>query len=1072
MMPSDHGSANQPNQPDQPAQPSFPAVIEFLTGPLRGRLYTIEQATTSIGRDPANDVAVPDDPKVSRRHARLIWQKPVWHIENSSQSSFIRVDGRITQESPLSDGTTVHLGDDSSFIFRLPARKATPQDPDIVTAQRPDVVVPTHHNERASASEGYREPQHVGPLVAVDERAPTSGRPKTHPDETQLASLSMLGMPSLEVTSTANGEKRVHLLTAAVTNIGRDASNDIVIPDRIISGQHLRVVRHGASFVLIHPCPERPRTLNGLLYQGRKIRGDESFTKPLANGDIFRIGDDDGALVTLTYRDGSAAPSPALPPVAPIKLDAAEFTIGRAATNTVVLNHQQVSSHHARLTREGAAYRISDLHSTNHVYVNGEVIGQSGTLLKTGDEIRIGPYRFVHEKHQLSQYDESTFTRIDALGLQSYGVNRVTLLDDITLTIPPRAFVALVGGSGAGKSTLLDALNGLRPAQQGRVFYNGQDYYANLAAFSSQLGYVPQDDIVHRDLTVERALYYVARMRLPSDYSDEQIQQRIGEVLEEVELTGRRTLLVRKLSGGQRKRVSIALELLANPGVFFLDEPTSGLDPGLDRKMMTLLRRLADRGHTVVLVTHATNNINACDYVCFLCAGGRLAYFGPPEQAKSYFGKTDFAEIYSSLEPTEEQPHIPEAAEARFRASPEYQQYVAGPLQQGPPAATATFAALGAAVPARERVSSSAGGGVAAPKRAERRRWAGWERGWRQFRLLSLRYLELLINDRVNLLILLFQAPVIAVMLVLMLRFEIGAGIFSADTLVQCRTQLITANGVLTLPQAQHAELIGCQQVRTFLQHTTSGQAFAHQNGGTSQALQAFIVPGLGADAQKALFIMAFATILFGCINGAREFVKEAAIYRRERAVNLGILPYMFSKIAVLGLLCLFQSAVLTGIVELGEPLHQGIMLSPVAETYITLALTSLAGLMIGLTISAVAPNTDRAISIVPLVLLPQVIFSGAIIPLKDWGTQILATVFPARWAMAALGSSIGLHAETVGGDRLFGNDYSYHATLFSIYSQADAVHRLLLSWGALLALSVILMVCIGVSLKRKDTQS
>jgi ABC transport system ATP-binding/permease protein len=181
---------------------------------------------------------------------------------------------------------------------------------------------------------------------------------------------------------------------------------------------------------------------------------------------------------------------------------------------------------------------------------------------------------------------------------------------------------------------------------------------------------------------VERALYYAARLRLPSDFTREQITWRINEVLEDVEMTDRRALLVSKLSGGQRKRVSIALELLANPGVFFLDEPTSGLDPGLDRKMMTLLRRLADRGRTIILVTHATNNINACDFVCFLAQGGRLAYFGPPNEAKAYFDKTDFAEIYSALEPIKEHPDIPEQAEARFLASLDHLQHVAEPLEE------------------------------------------------------------------------------------------------------------------------------------------------------------------------------------------------------------------------------------------------------------------------------------------------------------------------------------------------------------------------------------------------------
>src|SRR6266699_965028 len=436
-----------------------------------------------------------------------------------------------------------------------------------------------------------------------------------------------------------------------------------------------------------------------------------------------------------------------LPPMRPIKLGDAEVTIGRVAENTVVLAHPQVSAHHARLVREGGSYRIFDQNSTNHVYVNAQLV--TNALLKMGDEIRIGPYKLIFESTQLTQYDESNYIRIDALNLKKYGNNHVTLLNNISLSIPPRTFVALVGGSGAGKSMLMDALSGLRPAHQGSVLYNGQDYYRNLAAFSSQLGYVPQDDIVHRDLTVERALYYAARMRLPGDFTNEQIQQRINEVLEDVEMTDRRDLLVKKLSGGQRKRVSIALELLANPSLFFLDEPTSGLDPGLDLKMMFLLRKLADKGHTILLVTHATNNINVCDYVCFLAPGGRLAYFGPPEKAKSYFGKTEFAQIYNSLEPTKENPNLLEEAEARFKLSPDYQAYVSKPLQDAPAGANGASGAGGQPV-AKESKK---------PKRGN---------PLKQFLLLSTRHMELLRNNMGNLLILLLEAPLIAVLLMVL----------------------------------------------------------------------------------------------------------------------------------------------------------------------------------------------------------------------------------------------------------------------------------------------------------------
>jgi ABC transport system ATP-binding/permease protein len=1015
--------------------------IQFISGPMAGRSILLDKPIMTIGRDLGNDIVIKSDLQVSRQHARILWSRGVWRIENLSHGAPMLVNGQAENAAILLSGMTIMLGETTSFVVQAPdsKRAAIDMSTPTVTADSGSELADTRQAELVTAP-----PSRPLADATTLERG---GAARMEP--TQVAHIeSNRRVATLEISSNTRDARQTYPLVGDVISIGRDAANDIVINDRIVSGRHLQIVRQGDQLTLIHPHPDRKTTLNGLLYQGRKIRGDEQFSKALTPGDLFRIGDENGTLVTLTYSDGTGADQAAAGMIEPIKLGAQELTIGRGPDNTITLAHPQVSAHHARLDRDGATYRITDLNSTNHVYVNGQII--SSATLKTGDEIRIGPYRLLFENNLLKPYDESSFIRIDAMGLRKQGSNGVTLLDDITLAIPPRSFVALVGGSGAGKSTLLDALNGLRPAQSGKVLFNGQDYYHNLHLYASQVGYVPQDDIVHRDLTVERALYYAARMRLPRDFTEQQISQRINEVLDEVELTHRRSLMVRDLSGGQRKRVSIALELLANPSVFFLDEPTSGLDPGLDRKMMFLLRRLADRGHTIVLVTHATNNINSCDLVCFLSAGGRLAYFGPPEEAKTFFGKSDFAEIYTSLEATDDAPGVPAEAQSRFRGSPEYTRYITAPMRAPH-------------VAPRERAPS----GPVAPPRPARQRG----RGWSQFLMLSRRYMELLKNDRVNLLILLLQAPVIALLLVVMLRFEIGAGIFDANTLVKCQTQIATSTGPLTLPQAQTSVLTDCQNAVNYLKTAPAGQAYAQAHGGVNKALQNFITPGPGTDAQKALFILAFTTILFGCINGSREIVKEAPIYRRERAVNLGIMPYMFSKIAVLGVLCLFQSAVLLGIVEAGEPLRQGILAPPVVETYVTLALTSLAGLMLGLAISAVAPNTDRAISFVPIILIPQVIFSGAIIALKDWGSQIVATAFPSRWAMAALGTSVGLHAEAIGGDQLFDTDPTYHGTLFSIYSHADAANRILLSWGALVATSFILIVLVGFFLKRKDQQ-
>jgi len=797
----------------------------------------------------------------------------------------------------------------------------------------------------------------------------------------------------------------------------------------VVSAFHAQIVREGGQLIFIHPHPQQQRTTNGLLYMGRSIPGNEPFRKPLERGDIFRIGDEYGTLVTLAYNDGSTAVQDIVSVIRPIPLGAPLISLGRHSDNTVILNHPQVSAHHARLEMVQGGYRIVDLRSTNGVYVNAQRM--SNQLLKPGDEVRIGPFKLTYTGTQLTQQDESNSVRIDAIDLVKVGNKQTILLDDISLVIPPRKFVAIVGGSGAGKSMLMDALNGLRPAQKGTVLYNGQDYYKHLAAFSTQLGYVPQEDIIHRDLTVVRALYYAAKLRLPSDFTEAQIKQRIKEVLEDVEMSYRRNLLVSKLSGGQRKRVSIALELLANPSVFFLDEPTSGLDPGLDRKMMFLLRKLADRGHTIILVTHATNNINACDYVCFLCQGGRLAFFGPPNDAKTYFEKTDFAEIYSALEPTEQNKNIPQEAEARFKASPYYRQYVQTPLEQGPAG--------------RSRVID-ASIGVKPPRRGD---------PMKQFRLLSMRYLDLLKNDTGNLLILLLQAPVIA----LILFFLVAPQTFTSSSVATCPPNP-------QIPQTVPNKY-DCQNVVNAL-NTPQGQAYLAPKGMTkTEALQKSIIQGSGGDAQKILFIMAFAAVMFGVINGAREIVKEEPIYRRERTVNLGIIPYMFSKISVLGVLCLLQSLVVVILVNLKAPFEHSIFLPPVLEIYISLALASLAGLMTGLALSALAPNNDRATSFIPLILIPQVIFSGIIFSLDNIGLQFLGSFFPVRWAMAAMGSTVGLHGDKLGS----GGDFAYQGTLFSIYSREQAVVHLLLMWFALIVLILALGFATGYFLKRKDVR-
>jgi hypothetical protein len=265
-----------------------------------------------------------------------------------------------------------------------------------------------------------------------------------------------------------------------------------------------------------------------------------------------------------------------------------------------------------------------------------------------------------------------------------------------------------------------------------------------------------------------------------------------------------------------------------------------------------------------------------------------------------------------------------------------------------------------------------------------------------------------------------------------------------------------------------------CQQEFQSLQelnNTPAGRAFKmRQFPGKSdlQILQDAIAPVSGSSSQKILLIIVLAAVMSGCTNGAREIVKEMPIYRRERTVNLGIIPYMLSKISVLGTLCLLQSLILVLLVNAKAPFTHSILLPPLLEIYISTALASLSGLMIGLTISAVVPNSDRALSFVPIVLVPQIIFSNVLFSLDNPpALQYIGGIFPARWAMAAMGSTVGLH-----GDKLRTDGFSYRGMLLSLYSQSEAIFHLLLCWALLVLIILVLSIPIGVLLKKKDIRA
>jgi ABC-type multidrug transport system ATPase subunit len=784
--------------------------------------------------------------------------------------------------------------------------------------------------------------------------------------------------------------------------LGRAPANDIVLTSRFVSAKHARIEPDGAAHRIVDIG-----STNGILSEGKRLAANTPLK--LADGDVLRIGDPaTGNFVTLTYRNPVVARAAQAGTVArsyPLDPNDPQITIGREGSE-IVLENPQVSRQHAVIDRVGGRHVLRDVGSTNGTFVNGQRITEH--TLTPGDVIQIGAFKLVYDGDSLDEYDQRGALRIDARNLSRTvrrdGKTRM-ILKDVSLSIEPREFVALVGGSGTGKSTLMNALSGYAQATGGRVLVNGDDYYRNFDAYRTVLGYVPQDDIIHRTLPVDRALAYAAELRLPADTAPAEITQRIARVLEDVEMTPHRDKLVENLSGGQRKRVSIGAELLADPSLFFLDEPTSGLDPGLEKKMMYTLRRLADSGRTVVLVTHATANISQCDHVAFM-SDGRLVYFGPPAEALQFFNVTsgDFADIYTKLEGVASQqdadrwsvvqrdlqlehdawlnderrktkdekpvlrPDVPTLAELwemKFRASPQYAHYVAGRLALAPSGPVAGGAG-GSTSSSAPRVSPL-----------------------RQFGILARRYFDLIVQDRRNLLILLLQAPIIGALLMLVAKSDAIVG----------------------------------------------DKVFA-------------------SEAKKVLFMLATVAVWFGIINAAREITKESPIFRRERLANLRIGPYVLSKIVILMLLVVIQSALLLGLV--GFKVHfpaMGVLLPGWIELYITTLLTSLAGLAIGLAISSAAATPDRAISIVPLALIPQILFAGVIFTLGDGYTieRLLSWFTVSRWAMDAYGTTVNLNEMNFqpGLLRVVKDEYTFTAG------------HLLSRWAILL---VYMAVCLGIT--------
>ncbi|MGC5025861.1 ATP-binding cassette domain-containing protein [Tsukamurella sp. DT100] len=324
-----------------------------------------------------------------------------------------------------------------------------------------------------------------------------------------------------------------------------------------------------------------------------------------------------------------------------------QMTIGRTPDNDIAIGDMLVSRRHARLLTGPQGLVIEDLGSANGTQVNGRRIA-GPTSLRDGDLVTVGNSDLIVEQGRLERPKAQEFA---GAGLAVQGITLTvdgnkTLLHGVDFRAAPGTLTAVIGPSGAGKSTVSRVVSGAVTPTAGRVEFEGRDVHRDFDALRSRIGMVPQDDVLHRQLTVLQALRFAAELRLPPDMSKADRDQVIDGVLAELQLTEHKQTRVDKLSGGQRKRASVAMELLTGPSLLILDEPTSGLDPALDRQVMQTLRRLADAGRVVIVVTHSLTHIDMCDQVLLLAPGGKTAYCGSPKGVKAAMGTSDWAEIF------------------------------------------------------------------------------------------------------------------------------------------------------------------------------------------------------------------------------------------------------------------------------------------------------------------------------------------------------------------------------------------------------------------------------------------
>ena len=713
------GAAPQPSPAESPVSFSGRRTSKLMAtaGLLSGRTFTIGRNGLMIGRDPASCQVVIADDEISRLHAWIGYNddgEVVLRDRNSANGTYVN-QVRI-QEKVLRETDEICFGTGRRHLFYLVPAEGSAGPPITPTASG---EAPPGHSGGVPGGTSVLSTGEIA--AAVREEKATSGTVK-------VKLTDLMARPHLELIVDKYAVKKIDIPDGGLS-VGRDPSRcALVLEHPSVSGEHAEF-RPGNGKVVLSD-----RSTNGTFVNGLRVK-----TTDLHDGDYVTFGRYAGK--SLIFRTGL---EPELK-VETIDLSKDKLSIGRDSSNDVVINHPTVSKRHAEIVKQGDKIFISDLGSTNGTYVNGIKIKRH--QLQQLDRIVVGPSELHFSGASLSRAPGGAVVRLDVRDVSFLVRDRSTgkprrLLDDISLVVRPRELIGLLGPSGAGKTTLMNALNGFVKPSSGQVNYNGVDLYRNLSRLKSTIGFVPQEDIMHKQLSVRRCLTYAAKLRLPEDLSDAEINRRVEEMLEVLKIDPQRwDNPVGTLSGGQRKRVSIGIELLPKPGVLFLDEPTAGLDPRTETLMMMLFRQLANQGSTIIITTHLLASFGVLDKVVVLVQG-RLAFYGPGTKFLDYFKAEAPPDVYDDLTDNNTVSYAQELKK-RYHESVLNKELIADPLK--------------AAQPDAQQAAPAAGQG---PR----------EKGFslHQLRVLAARAWDLKFGDRSQTLLLFLQAPLVALLVALM----------------------------------------------------------------------------------------------------------------------------------------------------------------------------------------------------------------------------------------------------------------------------------------------------------------